>query len=99
MTGRRIDAHEGVRLGFVNRVVPAAELDAAVAEYCSQFVAKSPLVLRLGREAFYRTLDIADSDDALAYLHAMLSVHTMSADAAEGVAAFAEKRPPRWTGH
>jgi enoyl-CoA hydratase/carnithine racemase len=98
MTGRRVDATEGLRLGFVNTVVPVADLDAAVEDYCTTLLAKSPLVLRLGREAFYRTLDIADSDDALAYLHAMLSVHTTSADAAEGVAAFAEKRAPRWTG-
>lgn len=98
MTGRRVDAAEAARIGFVNRVVPADELDAAVGEYCKTLAAKSPLVLRLGRDSFYRTLDIADSDDALAYLHAMLSVHTTSEDAAEGVAAFAEKRPPRWTG-
>jgi enoyl-CoA hydratase/carnithine racemase len=98
MTGRRVDAHEAERLGFVNRVVAVADLDATVDEYCRTLVAKSPLVLRLGRDAFYRTLDIPDADDALAYLHAMLSVHTTSDDAAEGVAAFAEKRAPRWTG-
>ena len=98
MTGRRVDAAEASRLGIVNRLVPAADLDTAVDEYCATLLTKSSLVLRLGREAFYRTLDISDSDDALAYLHAMLSVHTASADAAEGVAAFAEKRAPRWTG-
>ncbi len=98
MTGRRVDAAEAARIGFVTRVVPAADLDAAVGDLAATLAAKSPLVLRLGREAFYRTLDIADSDDALAYLHAMLSVHTTSDDAAEGVAAFAEKRTPRWTG-
>lgn len=98
MTGRRVDAAEAARIGFVTRVVPVGELDTAVADLAATLAAKSPLVLRLGREAFYRTLDIADSDDALAYLHAMLSVHTTSDDAAEGVAAFADKRAPRWTG-
>jgi enoyl-CoA hydratase/carnithine racemase len=98
MTGRRVGAAEAERLGFANRVVAPADLDAAVEEYVTTLLAKSPLVLQLGRDAFYRTLDIPDSDDALAYLHAMLSVHTTSADAAEGVAAFAEKRAPRWTG-
>jgi enoyl-CoA hydratase/carnithine racemase len=98
MTGRRVDAAEAQRIGFVNRIVAPADLDAAVDEYCATLVAKSPLVLRLGREAFYRTLDITDTDNALAYLHAMLTIHTSTEDAAEGVAAFAQKRPPTWTG-
>ena len=63
----------------------------------ASLAAKSPLVMRWGREAFYRVVDMP-ADDALAYLHAMLSVTSHSEDAAEGVAAFAEKRPPRWTG-
>ena len=98
MTGRRVDASEAARIGFVNQVVAAADLDAAVGEYCATLVAKSPLVLRMGRESFYRALDITDADDALAYLHAMLTIHTSTDDAAEGVAAFAEKRAPNWTG-
>jgi enoyl-CoA hydratase/carnithine racemase len=98
MTGRRVDASEAARIGFVNRVVAPEDLDAAVDEYANLLAAKSPLVLRLGRDAFYRTLDLPDADAALAYLHAMLTVHAASDDAAEGVAAFAEKRAPRWTG-
>lgn len=97
MTGRRVDAHEALSMGFVNRVVPPAELDAAVDELASALAAKSPLIMRWGRDSFYRVLDMA-SDDALAYLHAMLTVTSTSEDAAEGVAAFAEKRAPRWTG-
>lgn len=98
MTGRRVDANEAERIGFVNRVVEPSDLDAAVEEYCATLIAKSPLVLRLGRESFYRALDIPDADDALAYLHAMLTIHTGTEDAAEGVAAFAQKRTPTWTG-
>ncbi len=97
MTGRRVDALEASALGFVNRVVPVAELDTTVDELATVLSSKSPLIMRWGRESFYRVLDMA-ADDALAYLHAMLSVTSTSEDAAEGVAAFAEKRAPRWTG-
>jgi enoyl-CoA hydratase/carnithine racemase len=97
MTGRRVDAQEAAALGFVNRVVPVDQLDAAVDELASVLASKSPLIMRWGRDSFYRVLDMA-ADDALAYLHAMLTVTSSSEDAAEGVAAFTEKRSPRWTG-
>jgi enoyl-CoA hydratase/carnithine racemase len=97
MTGRRVSAHEGLRMGFVNRVVAADELDVAVDEFATSLAAKSPLVLRWGRDAFYRVLEM-DADAALDYLQGMLTVHTQSEDAAEGVAAFAEKRDPVWKG-
>jgi enoyl-CoA hydratase/carnithine racemase len=96
-TGRRVDAAEAERIGFVTRVVPVGELDAAVDELAGSLASKSPLVLRWGRDAFYRVLEM-DADSALDYLQSMLSVHTQSEDAAEGVAAFAEKREPQWKG-
>lgn len=97
MTGRRVDAAEAERIGFVTRVVPADRLDAAVDELAATLAAKSPLVLRWGRDAFYRVLEMP-ADAALDHLQAMLSVHTLAEDAAEGIAAFTEKRPPRWRG-
>jgi enoyl-CoA hydratase/carnithine racemase len=96
-TGRRVDAAEADRIGFVTRVVPVDGLDAAVDELAASLASKSPLVLRWGRDAFYRVLEM-DADPALDYLQGMLSVHTLSEDAAEGVAAFAEKRTPEWKG-
>ncbi len=98
MTGRRVGAAEAERIGFVSRVVPAAELDAAVDELASALASKSPLIMRWGRDSFYRALEETDSDRALAYLQAMLTVTTNTEDAAEGVAAFAEKRAPQWRG-
>lgn len=97
MTGRRVDATEAERVGLVNRVVPVAELDAQVDALAHDLASKSPLVLRLGKTAFQHVLDL-DADHALDYLQAMLTVTTLSEDAAEGVAAFAAKRAPRWTG-
>jgi len=96
-TGRRVDAAEADRIGFVTRVVPAEELDAAVDELAAGLASRSPVVMRWGRDAFYHVLGM-DADDALAYLQAMLTVTTLTDDAAEGVAAFAEKREPRWSG-
>jgi len=97
MTGRRVDAAEAERIGFVTRVVPVDELDAAVDDLAATLAAKSPLILRWGRDSFYHVLDM-DPDDALAYLQAMLTVTSASEDTAEGVAAFAEKREPKWKG-
>ncbi|HEY7438100.1 MAG TPA: enoyl-CoA hydratase-related protein [Acidimicrobiia bacterium] len=96
-TGRRVDATEAEQIGFVTRVVPVRELDTTVDSLAGMLARKSPLVLRWGRDAFYRALEM-EADPALDYLQGMLSVHTSSEDAAEGVAAFAEKRKPRWTG-
>ena len=80
-----------------NRVVPVAELDATVDELAADLASKSPLIMRWGRDSFYRVLEM-DADAALSYLQAMLTVTTQTEDAAEGVAAFAEKRAPEWKG-
>jgi enoyl-CoA hydratase/carnithine racemase len=98
MTGRRVDAREAERLGIAARVVPVEELDRAVDELAATLASKSPLIMRWGRDSFYRVLEQPDSDAALAYLQSMLTVTTNSEDAAEGVAAFARKRKPEWKG-
>jgi enoyl-CoA hydratase/carnithine racemase len=97
MTGRRVDAAEGQRLGFVQRLVPVDELDAAVDTLARELATKSPLIMRWGRDAFYRVLEM-NANDALSYLQGMLTVTTLTEDSAEGVAAFAEKREPKWRG-
>ncbi|HZU79552.1 MAG TPA: enoyl-CoA hydratase-related protein [Acidimicrobiales bacterium] len=97
LTGRVVDAEEADRLGFVTRVVPHDELDRAVDELAAGLAGKSPAVMKLGRDAFYAVWDMAAAD-ALAHLHAMLTITAQTEDAAEGMTAFLEKRPPRWTG-
>jgi len=95
LTSRVVDAAEGERLGFVSQVVSPDELDAAVARLCDTLAAKPPGVMKLGRDSFYAVVDSAASA-ALPYLHAMLTVTSQTGEAAEGIAAFAAKRPPSW---
>ncbi|MDA8183450.1 MAG: enoyl-CoA hydratase-related protein [Actinomycetota bacterium] len=97
MTGRVVEAEEALRMGFVTRVVPHDQLDATVEELAASLAAKSPAAMRLGRSAFYAVWDMA-SADALGYLHAMLTITTMTEDSAEGIAAFLEKREATWRG-
>ncbi|MCU1358142.1 MAG: enoyl-CoA hydratase/carnithine racemase [Acidimicrobiales bacterium] len=96
MTGRRVGAVEAERIGFVNQVVSPADLDAAVATLAATLRAKSPVALKLGRDGFYGAWDLA-AEDALRLLHPLLTVTASTEDAAEGIAAFRAKRPPRWS--
>jgi len=97
LLGERIDAHEARRLGIVNRVVAADELDAAVAAWAGRLVGRSPVIMKLGKDALARTQDLALAD-ALELLREQLTVALATDDAREGVAAFFERREPRWTG-
>lgn len=97
LTGRRVKADEADRIGFVNRVVPVDELDAATDELASSLASKSPAIVRLGRDSFYAVWDQA-ADDALRLLHPMLTLTTLTEDSKEGITAFVEKRTPSWKG-
>lgn len=97
MTGERIDAATAKDWGFVNRVVPAAEVRTRAHAWAAEIAGWSPLVMRLGRDAFYAT-DSLDFETALRYLQAQLTVVSMSEDFREGVAAFLEKRQPNFRG-
>jgi enoyl-CoA hydratase/carnithine racemase len=96
-TGRRISPDELHRHGAINRVVPIDGLDAAVDELAATLASKSPIAMRYGLRGFRRAQEMTD-DAALDMLQAMLTVTTHTEDAAEGVAAFAEKRAPVWKG-
>ncbi len=97
LTGRRIAAADAVRMGMINRAMPLSELDAQVNEVAQGLVNKSPLVTRMGLEAFYG-MDDLPYEEALAYLQGQLSVLTLSEDTREGTRAFLEKRTPTYKG-
>jgi enoyl-CoA hydratase/carnithine racemase len=97
LLGDRIDAAEAERIGIVNRVVPAGEFDAAVAEWAGRLAKKSPVLMRLGKDAMHRQMDMPFAE-ALEYLHHNLTLAFSTEDIQEGVRAFFEKREPEWKG-
>jgi enoyl-CoA hydratase len=97
LLGEQISAEEAVQYGLANRVVPADEFDAAVADWAARLASKSPVLMRLGHDAMYRQQDMA-VDDALEFLRSQLSLTFTTDDIVEGVTAFFEKRDPEWKG-
>jgi enoyl-CoA hydratase len=97
LLGERWSAEQALDAGIVNRVVAAEEFDAAVADWAGKLASKSPLIMRLGKDAMYRQMDMALLD-ALEYLHAQLSLALSTEDIVEGVTAFFEKREAVWKG-
>jgi enoyl-CoA hydratase/carnithine racemase len=97
LLGERLSAQQALEAGIVNRVVPAAEFDAAVAEWAGKLASKSPVLMRLGKDAMFRAQDMAFAD-ALEFLHAQLTIALSTEDIVEGVTAFFEKREPVWKG-
>jgi enoyl-CoA hydratase/carnithine racemase len=97
LLGEQIPAEEAERIGIVNRVVPAGEFDEAVSAWAEKLAAKSPVIMRLGKDAMFRQQDMAFLE-ALDYLRAQLSIAFSTDDIHEGVKAFFEKRDPVWSG-
>ena len=97
LLGERIDAREALRVGIVNRVVAPDDLDAAVAGWAQRIAGRSPLVMKLGKDALWRTQDMPLTG-ALDVLQAQLTIAAASDDAKEGIAAFLERREARWSG-
>jgi enoyl-CoA hydratase len=97
LLGEQISAEEAERIGIVNRVVPADGFDAFVADWARRLAKKSPVLMRLGKDAMFRQQDMPFAD-ALEFLHHNLTLAFSTEDIQEGVKAFFEKREPEWKG-
>ena len=97
LTGEEIDALTARDFGLVNRVVPKEYLNQIVPKYTQTIVSKSPLTLKIGKEAFYRQAEMGLAD-AYAYTSSVMVENMLARDAEEGMGAFVEKRTPEWTG-
>jgi len=97
LTGRLIDAATAVRFGLINDAVPPERLDAAVDALAAEIASKSPFTVALGKQAFYRQLGM-DLASAYDYASEVVVRNMLAEDAAEGIAAFTQKRAPVWKG-
>ena len=97
LTTDLIDAARAYEMGLVNVVVPAANLDDEVERLVSRVVAASPGAIRRGKLAIAAMQSMA-FPEAIAFAEAQIALASRSTDAEEGLAAFNEKRPPRWSG-
>jgi len=95
LTGDPMPASEAKAVGLVNRVVPAGDVEAATRELAEKIAALSPVVIGLGKQAFYKQIDLPQHE-AYEYAAEVMAVNAELADAHEGISAFLEKRKPRW---
>jgi enoyl-CoA hydratase len=97
LLGEQISAAEAERIGIVNKVFAPEDFEAGVREWAEKLAGKSPVLMRLGKDAMFRQQDMAFLD-ALDFLRAQLTIAFSTEDIQEGVRAFFEKREPNWTG-
>ncbi|HAY08607.1 MAG TPA: enoyl-CoA hydratase, partial [Thauera sp.] len=97
VTGDFIDAREAQRRGLVNRVVPIEQLDDEIAALAASIVAKSPVAIRMGKQLFYKQLEMG-IDAAYQVAAETMACNAMCEDAAEGIDAFIAKRKPAFKG-
>ncbi|MGB3390118.1 MAG: enoyl-CoA hydratase [Pseudaminobacter sp.] len=97
LTGETIDATTAREFGLVNRVVPREYLNQVVNKYAQTIASKSPLTLKIGKEAFYAQIEMG-LKQAYEYASRVMVENMLARDAAEGIGAFMEKRDPQWKG-
>lgn len=97
LTGRPVSAATAAEWGLVNRVVAAGELEGATRELAGQLAEASGYTVGLGKQAFYRQIDMPQGE-AYSHTKEVMSQNAASGDAREGITAFLEKRPACWPG-
>ncbi len=95
LTGDMVSAEDAYRIGLVNRVVPAGKAGAEALNLARKIAAKSALTVKIGKQAFYRQRDM-DVGAAYDYAVNVMVENMMARDAEEGIAAFLQKRDPKW---
>lgn len=95
--GEMIDAETALNWGLINRAVPADKLDEIVNGFAATICSKSPLSLKIGKEAFYRQMEMP-LDEAYDYASQVMTENMLARDAEEGIDAFINKRQPVWRG-
>jgi enoyl-CoA hydratase/carnithine racemase len=95
LTGELVDARRAYEMGLVNRVVPVGEERAAAFALARTIAAKSSYVVRIGKEAYYRQLEMGLAD-AYRYGADVMAENMLARDAEEGIGAFIDKREPKW---
>ena len=98
LTGRHVSADEGYQLGFVNEVVPHEQLMERALDWARQILACSPLSIRASKDVVYRSLDVDSLQASMELDYESVRRLVRSDDFIEGPKAFAEKRPPNWSG-
>jgi enoyl-CoA hydratase/carnithine racemase len=98
LIGDRFDARTAYEMGLVSRVFPDDSFDAQVDEYVGKLATSAPVAIRLGKAAWIAATETVPLPIALEAMQAQLSLLTTTKDAAEGISAFFDKRPPNWSG-
>ena len=97
MTGRLISAEEALTGGLINKIVPESDLEKATMELALTIAEASPLVLRIGKKAFYSQIEL-EEPRAYEYANNVITLNLMAEDAQNGIKAFLEKKKPTWLG-
>jgi len=97
LTGEAIDAGTAADWGLINAVVPAGELSAATRKLAARVAEASPLVVGIGKQAYYTQIDL-DQPKAYAYAKEVMTTNALAGDAQEGISAFLQKRAACWSG-
>jgi len=95
LTGDLISADEAARIGLINEVVPAGQERPAAIKLAEKIAAKSAIILKIGKEAFYRQAEMSLAD-AYDYASQVMVENMLARDAEEGISAFIEKRDAKW---